>query len=142
MKNEIFFDQDELVDKLINFIQPKLFKPEDMVVEYGMSDKNIYFIAHGRCLVQISNHLRKKDSIHEIEEGECFGEIAVLFDSNRTADVQCITHATLGTISKVDFQKFLNFSPEMYTSFKQRALQYCDPWISFKIMLLKQIDYF
>lgn len=74
-----------------------------MVIEYGMNDKTIYFVAHGRCLVNISNHLRTKCSISEIDEGQYFGEIAVLFGSNRTAAIQCITHSTLGTISKADF---------------------------------------
>lgn len=61
--------------------------PEDMVIEYGMNDKIIYFIAHGKCLVSISNHLRVKCSVGEITEGEYFGEISVLFGSNRTADI-------------------------------------------------------
>lgn len=41
-------------------VQPRLFLPEDMVVEYGMQDKSIYFIAQGKLLVRVFNNLKKK----------------------------------------------------------------------------------
>lgn len=40
--------------------------PEDLVVEYGTKDKSIYFIAHGKCLVIATNHLRAKCSVGEL----------------------------------------------------------------------------
>lgn len=97
--NEIFSDKTETIDKIINFVKPRLHMPEDFVVEYGMNDKGIYFIAHGKCLISIPNHLRAKNSVGEIDKGDYFGEISVLFGSNRTANIQCITHCTLGYLS-------------------------------------------
>ena len=43
--------------------------PEDIVIEYGMSEKSLYFVAHGKCLINVTNHLRAKSFVRELEEG-------------------------------------------------------------------------
>jgi CRP-like cAMP-binding protein len=61
--------------------------PEDHVVEYGSNEKSVYFIAQGKLLVTVMNHLRAKSQVGELEEGQYFGEVSILYGSKRTADV-------------------------------------------------------
>lgn len=127
----------EIVDKIINFVEPRLYMPEDQIVEYGMSDKSIYFIAQGKLLVIISNHLRVQSAVKELSEGRYFGEVSIVFGSSRTADVQSITHCTLAYLSYQHFQNILDYSPDLFHSLQSKALEYEDDWINFKVVLLK-----
>ena len=118
-------------------MQPKLQVPEDLIIQHGMNDKVLYFIANGKCLVLISNHLRVKGSVGEISDGHYFGEISVIFGTERSAEIQAITHCTLGYITLQDCHKVWQYSPELYSHLKNQALQYDDQWINFKVQLLK-----
>lgn len=46
-KNEIFQDQTDIVEFIIFYLNPKLYLPEDYVIEYGGNGKDMFFIASG-----------------------------------------------------------------------------------------------
>lgn len=58
LKNELFQDKMEIVEHIIDFIQPQLFLPEDLIITMGHKDKIMYFIANGDCSVSINNHMK------------------------------------------------------------------------------------
>lgn len=46
-----------------------------------------------------------------LKSGQAFGEMALLMDYERTANVQAMTHVELCVLSRVDFQKILTKHP-------------------------------
>ena len=65
----------------------------------------------------------------------------MIFGVNRTADIQSITHCNLAHLSYQNFQKIQEYSPDLLYSLRDKALEYCDEWTNFKVVLLKQVDY-
>ena len=63
-----------------------------------------------------------------MSSGQYFGEISIIFGSNRTSEVQSITYVTLASLSAQNFQKIWDYSPDLYESFKERAFNYDDEW--------------
>lgn len=143
LKNPIFCDKMDVVEYIIDYIEPKLFFPEDSIIKMGSQGKLIFFIANGDCQVSISNHLKQPVSVNELHQGDYFGEIAVLFGTTRSSNIDSLNYCTLAHLSSQYLQKLANICPELYESLKERALEtYCDDWIEFKTVLLQQIDYF
>ena len=109
----------------------------------GEVGKHIYFIANGDCQVTVSTHVVQLEVVKELHQGDYFGEIAVIFGSARSSNVDSINYCTLAHLHKEHFKKMWNICPEMYTNLKENALQnYNDDWMQFKTVLLQQVDYF
>lgn len=143
LKNAIFCDKMDVVEYIIDFIQPKFFFPEDRIITMGQRGKLIYFIANGDCEVSVTNHLKQNLVVKQLHPGDYFGEIAVMLESARSSNIDSINYCTMAHLSSEYFKRLCNVSPEMYTCIKERALQvYDDDWIKFKMVLLKQVDYF
>ncbi len=74
---------------------------EDVVVEGEVGDA-LYVVLDGRVKV----HLKEK-AIAELGTRECFGEMALLDASPRSATVTALTDVTLLKISREDFQEIM-----------------------------------
>lgn len=143
LKNDIFCDKMEVVDYIIDFIQPQLFFPEDPIIKMGTAGKLIYFLANGDCQVSVQNSMKQIKLVNELHQGDYFGEISIIFGAVRSANVESINYCTLAHLSSEYFHKMCNLSPEIFNSLKKRALEdYDDDWIRFKCTLLDQIHYF
>ena len=133
----------DVVEYIIEYVKPSLFMPEDPIITMGETGNQIYFIANGHCQVSVTNHLKQKSIVQQLHQGDYFGEIAVIFGSVRSSNVDSLNYCTIANIDGECLRKLCNMSPEIYTNMKSRALKvYNDDWIQFKIVLLKQIDYF
>lgn len=121
---------------MIHYLEPRLFLPEDVIISYGMADKCIYFLANGAVLIQVNDNMKKMRGITELERGSYFGEVAVIFGSKRTANVQSVSYCTLAKLNSEHFDKLWQYSPDIFMSIKEQILAYDDPWIKFKEVLL------
>lgn len=66
LKNDIFCDKLEVVDYIIDFIQPQLFFPEDPIIKMGSAGKLIYFIANGDCQVSVQTSMKQMKIVNEL----------------------------------------------------------------------------
>ena len=80
----------------------KFLEGEVILQENTLGDK-FYLITKGRVKITKSNKL-----IRELEDGNCFGEIAVINNENRTASVTAISDVICYEISQEDFEKILD----------------------------------
>lgn len=74
----------------------------------GEDGDALYLVLDGR--VRVHSHERQ---IAELGERECFGEMAILDASPRSASVTAITESHLLKISREDFQDILGEKPEI-----------------------------
>ncbi|HEY4084966.1 MAG TPA: ATP-binding cassette domain-containing protein [Bryobacteraceae bacterium] len=92
------------------------FRNGDEIVVEGDSSGSFYVIVRGRVEV-----LRGQVRVAVLEDGDYFGEIALLTGSLRTATVRALTPATCIALDKEAFDAFLARSPELKEQISQVA---------------------
>ena len=67
----------------------------------------------------------------------------MVFDEVRTATVRSTNYCTMATLDRQSFFELCTNFPEIFAKMKETGLKYDDNdvWKSFKVLLLKQIDY-
>ena len=50
--------------------------------------EKVFFIAKGQCDVTLQDHMKQERIIRKLDQGELFGEIALIFSCVRTATVK------------------------------------------------------
>jgi ATP-binding cassette, subfamily B, bacterial len=78
---------------------------DDVFQQNDYGDK-FYLIARGRFHV-----IRDGEVISTLEDGDCFGEIALVTDCPRNATVRAITSSTCLALDREHFQDLLRSSP-------------------------------
>ena len=58
--NEIFSDNQSIIEFVIADIKTLLYLPEDDIVIQGANGTNLFFIARGECEVWVKDHERNK----------------------------------------------------------------------------------
>lgn len=92
------------------------FEAGDEVVRQGEVGDCAYLVQSGRL-----EALRDGRSVGELGEGDCFGEIALLQDSPRTATVRCLTACELTAVSRDDFQSLALGSSAVAEAIRKQA---------------------
>lgn len=82
------------------------FSKGDLVVDEGTVGQSAYVIVEGSVAVQ-----RKGRKIAQLDQGEMFGEVALLDRLPRTASVKALTDLTLLEIGQREFDAVLKESP-------------------------------
>lgn len=83
-------------------------EPGDEIFAEGEPGGALYLVLDGK--VRVHKHDRV---IAELGERECFGEMAILDSTSRSATITAITDVNLLKISREDFQEILNEKPEI-----------------------------
>jgi voltage-gated potassium channel len=85
------------------------------IVHKGQPADSMYFLAAGEAVVDVDGHRIK------LEEGDFFGEIALLRDTHRGAHVFAVTECRLLQLMKIDFQGLLETDPSLRTEIAKVA---------------------
>ena len=83
-------------------------EPGQVIVKQGDEGDFFYVIMEGRCMVTREVPGQKAVRLAELDTGSCFGEEALIADSERNATVTMLTRGRLMRLSKADFRKLLN----------------------------------
>jgi len=89
--------------------------PGEFVVRMGERGTRVYFISSGACEVRLSNKTVR------LGRGEFFGELALLNQRRRQADIVALTYCRLLTLDELDFHKFLRRNPDVRAHIEQIA---------------------
>lgn len=101
---------DELVRQIVLNLRPQLFTPGDYVFRKGELGDQMYFISRGKVEVVSEDG---KTVYATLGDGAFFGEIALLFSSERTASVRATEYCDLYTLDKRTFDTVLAKFPEV-----------------------------
>jgi CRP/FNR family cyclic AMP-dependent transcriptional regulator len=85
-------------------------EPNEEVFAEGESGDALYLVLDGRVRVHKQDRV-----IAELGERECFGEMAILDASPRSATVTTLADTNLLKISREDFQEIMAEKPEIAT---------------------------
>ena len=105
---QVFADLD-LVKRaeLLTLFKPRSAVPGDRLIRKGDAANEVFFISSGEVEVSVSG--RKIT----LSAGDLFGEMGLLSEAPRNADVTAIDYCQLLTLDRKDFQSFVMRHPEL-----------------------------
>jgi hypothetical protein len=98
-------------------------KPGELLIRQGTSADGFYLIESGCAEIQVKRADGTRVIVTESGPGTVFGEIAVITDSERTADVVAKTRMHLLKLSKEAYTRYVAQLPEVEIKLSRLALQ-------------------
>ncbi len=100
------------------------YKPGDFIFFEGDIDFHFYIVESGQVAIFTKSKTGNRIDIATVEEGESFGEFALLEKQPRSASAQAITECTVIKVSERGYEQLVNDLPgwasSMLKSFSQR----------------------
>ena len=72
-KNQVFRNNEDLIEFIIPKLEMQVFLPEDMVVRQGEEGNEMFFIASGDCQVSVKDSHREEIFVRNLSRGRFFG---------------------------------------------------------------------
>lgn len=116
----------QALDFVINRLENTFCQPDYPVVTQFGDQGDFYFIADGKCEVEVLDEFRSPHKIRLLTDGDHFGEIALLYNTERTATVRTITYTNLAVVSASIFNEIVKLFPDVKESLEQSASHYMD----------------
>lgn len=95
------------IREIAALLKPRLVLPGELVVHKGDPGNAMYFISTGAVKMNIA------DNPVRLGSGDFFGEIALLKEMPRTADVTALSYCQVLSLSVRDFKQLLDANPEL-----------------------------
>jgi CPA2 family monovalent cation:H+ antiporter-2 len=93
--------------ELLALFKPRSAVPGQRLIRKGEAANEVFFISSGAVEVSVAGRKIK------LGPGDLFGEMGLLSDAPRNADVTAIDYCQLLTLDRKDFQGFLRSHPEL-----------------------------
>ncbi len=112
---------DELVRDIALELRPVVYTPGDYIFRAGEIGRHMYFVSRGTVEVISADG---RTIYNTLEDGDFFGEIALLYSQPRSAGVRALGYCDLYTLDKTNFERVLahypDFAAHMQTMAEQR----------------------
>ena len=89
-------------------LQPQIYLPADTVCALGSRAREMYFISKGTVTV----HGAEGQVLKALHSGEFLGELGLLHDTRRSADVVAVTYVDTFLLTRDGFTRSLEDRPE------------------------------
>jgi len=96
------------------------YRRRQVIVNYGDTTGDVYFIKSGRVGVTIYSECGKEISFRQLKSGELFGDIAAIDRLPRSASVVSLSNLEVIRMSDSDFLEILHEMPEVSLRVMQR----------------------
>ncbi len=118
VKKVSIFDgcSDDFYHAVVMKLQPAICTAGDYVFYRGESGERMYFIKRGRVQV-----MHGETVVHTFLDDGYFGEIALIADTPRTADVKCVSNCMLLSLSSADLESIFGMHPKSREIFMGEA---------------------
>jgi hypothetical protein len=103
---------ERFVAKVCEMIYPHYYQPYDYVYEKGEPSGCMFFIFSGSVCVIEQTATTREDDYYHLQRGSFFGEAGLLTNTKRETAAQCMTHACLYILDKVQLTRLLEEFPE------------------------------
>lgn len=117
---------DALVEQLAQKMESETVEAGTTIVREGDVGDRFYVIAQGKVHVHTKGSHGERLRLAVLGEGDYFGEIALLQDTPRLADVTAAVPTILLELSKQDFDALMSDAPEMKATLLAHCLQRMD----------------
>ncbi len=103
----------QLLEEIASLFVTESYPADRVVVREGSPGNRFYLIAHGQVSVQKNNADGTQKTVGVLEDGDYFGEIALIKDIPRSATILTLTPCVLLTLHREIFQNLLDRSPDL-----------------------------
>jgi len=103
------------LQKIVGLLKTRLALPDELIIEKGRQGQAMYFISSGAVEVEL-----EPDSVL-LGTNDFFGEIALLREIPRVANVRALGFCELLVLYVKDFQTLLDSEPDLHKTIKQVA---------------------
>jgi len=103
---------DEVIEALKDKVELMDFDRDEVIIRLGDEGDSLYLIRGGFVKVRVGAGENERVFAY-LKAGSYFGEMSLLHDEKRTADVVAVTGVELVRIDAADFQKILEDYPEV-----------------------------
>lgn len=108
---ELFSEIDApILEEIIGYMKTEYYKDDQIVVEQGDEGDTFYIIVRGQVEVLLKQTLNQEKRLAILEDGDYFGEMALMKEIPRTATVRTLTPCTFLSMKRSHFQKILEKS--------------------------------
>jgi len=87
------------------------YAPNDYIFFEGDIESHFYIVESGKVQIFTKNKIGKRIDILTVDEGESFGEFALLDNKPRSASAQATTDVTLIKVSAEGYEQLINELP-------------------------------
>ncbi|XP_048395278.2 cyclic nucleotide-binding domain-containing protein 2-like isoform X2 [Stegostoma tigrinum] len=120
------------------------YDAKTIVLRKGHKSEACYFVLTGELVATLSDSFSENQNhltgvLKEIQEGDLFGDAALLTNTKRPATILCKTNTELLLLNKEDFESILaGFLQQRYSAVTEllRTLPIFTPWTTEKLTLL------
>jgi hypothetical protein len=109
---------EEIISEIVLKLKPEIYMPSDFIFKEGDTGDKMFFISFGS--VAIINEKTKK-VITTMNQGDYFGEFALLDSGKRTASVQCLDYCDLYSLDRECFTEVITNHPEFADKIQKLA---------------------
>jgi CRP-like cAMP-binding protein len=103
----------EFIRTLVTRLTTEIYLRDEFIFRQGQRGDAMYFLSRGRVKIYADDPVTKQRLFaHEQSEGTFFGEVALVLDKRRTANVVTLTHCEICVLSKQDFFDVLSMFPK------------------------------
>ena len=102
----------EALHKILPHVRVHSYAKGEKVFRKGDRGDAFYIVFKGKVAVRLSRMMFLSKTLATLGPGSFFGEIALISDDPRTADIVCTEPTLLFTLIAVDFQFILRENPE------------------------------
>lgn len=104
---------DSILQSLCSCFVSKRTEKGEVVIREGEVGENFFIIVRGDVEVLTTTPDGRRVQLHRMDDGDYFGEIALLEDIPRTATVRTLTQCLFLTLNRGQFNELLAKSPEI-----------------------------
>jgi len=99
------------IDEITKNFQTRTYQPDETVFNEGDKSDKFYLIESGQAMVSRKTQTGDKEVLNVLQEGQCFGEIGILEEIERTASVSSIGLLELFEMSHEKFLELMENKP-------------------------------
>ncbi len=103
----------EALNAIEQHCAPRNVRKNTVVIQQGDESSTLYAVLSGRLKVSVADDQGKEVILNTLGEGDYFGELAILGDSPRTANVVTLEDSKLLTISRAAFLELIRAEPDI-----------------------------
>jgi CRP-like cAMP-binding protein len=110
-------DDTDFINEIVKCLKPRVCLPNSFIVRKGEVGNEMFFISRGEL-----NVVSEDDKVvFTLKDGGFFGEIALLYDTKRTASIVARTYCDMFVLTKEDFKKVMKKFPVQSKGIKEIA---------------------
>ena len=110
---------DEDINILIGAMQKKTFNKDDVLIQYGDEGKEYFVLDWGVLECKVYDEETKEIAVTKsITEGSAFGELALLYQTPRSATISALTECTTWVLDQMTFKTVI-----MSSAIKERNIR-------------------